>query len=119
MVYTHHYGDLNVDHRRTFEAVLTACRPVNCSVKKLLCFEVLSSTEWNAQTAANVFLPNYFVDVGKYLDKKIAALSEYTTEMREYPHPRSLEGVKILAKLRGMAVGADSAEAFELVREII
>lgn len=117
IVYTHHWGDLNIDHRRTFDAVLTACRPVGSTVKKIMCFEVLSSTEWNAQTPKNAFLPNYFVDIGSFLAKKISALKEYKTEMRKYPHPRSTEGAEILAKFRGMTIGKEAAEAFEIARE--
>lgn len=118
IVYTHHWGDLNVDHRITFDAVLTACRPLGNTVKKILCFEVPSSTEWNAQTVENAFMPNAFVDITEVLEKKISALKEYKSEMRPYPHPRSLEGIEILAKMRGLAIGRKAAEAFEIVREI-
>jgi LmbE family N-acetylglucosaminyl deacetylase len=118
VVYTHHWGDLNIDHRRTFDAVMVACRPAGSPVKKIICFEVLSSTEWGTQTPATVFLPNMYVDVSNTLAKKLAALKEYKTEMRVYPHPRSLEGVESLAKTRGLVIGAKAAEAFEIVREI-
>ena len=118
LVYTHHWGDLNIDHRRTFDAVMVACRPAGSPVKKIMCFEVLSSTEWSAQTPATAFLPNMFVDVSDTLVKKLAALKEYKTEMRAYPHPRSLEGVESLAKTRGLAIGVKAAEAFEIAREI-
>jgi len=119
VVYTHHGRDLNIDHCITFNAVMTACRPFGSSVKKILCFEVLSSTEWNAQTAATVFLPNLFVDVSDTLGKKVSALKEYKSELRAYPYPRSVEGAEILAKLRGLAIGSNAAEAFEIVREIL
>lgn len=118
IVYTHHWGDLNIDHRRTFEAVMTACRPAGSPVRKILCFEVLSSTGWNANNAANAFMPNLFIDVAATLPKKIAALREYLGEMRQYPHPRSPEGAEILARARGLAIGAKAAEAFEIAREI-
>ena len=117
-IYTHHHGDLNVDHRMTFKAVITACRPVGSSVKKLLCFETLSSTEWNVQNSDTAFLPNKFVDISSTLEKKLSALREYKSEMKKFPHPRSLEGVETLAKMRGMAVGLKAAEAFEVIREI-
>lgn len=115
LVYTHHRGDLNIDHRRTFEAVLTACRPLGSSVRKIMCFEVLSSTEWNVGSS---FIPNALVDITDVFEKKIAALREYQSEMRQYPHPRSLEGAEILAKTRGLVIGRKAAEAFEIVREI-
>ena len=120
IVYTHHWGDLNIDHRRTCEAVLTACRPLgSCSVRRILCFEVLSSTEWNAQSPKNAFLPNSFLDISSALQKKLAALKEYRGEMRPFPHPRSQEAVEALAKVRGSSIGAQAAEAFELAREIL
>ena len=118
-VYTHHWGDLNIDHRRTFEAVMTACRPVGgCSVKKIMCFEVLSYTEWNVQSAGTAFLPNSFLDISAVLQKKLDCLSEYKGEMRPFPHPRSLEVVEALAKVRGSTIGAKAAEAFEVAREM-
>jgi LmbE family N-acetylglucosaminyl deacetylase len=119
VVYTHHWGDLNIDHRTTFNAVMTACRPGTPAVRKIMCFEVASSTEWNVQNTANVFLPNIFLDITDSVDKKIAALLEYRGEMRPYPHPRSIEGVRIMAKMRGLVIGKKAAEAFELVREIV
>lgn len=119
VIYTHHWGDLNVDHRLTFNAVMTASRPFNSPVQKILCFEVLSSTEWNVANSANSFMPNVFVDVSKHLDRKITALSQYTSEMRDYPHPRSLKGNDYLAKYRGLIIGVAAAEAFELAREVV
>ena len=118
-IYTHHQGDLNIDHRRTFDAVMVACRPAGSTVKKIMCFEVLSSTEWSAQTPASAFLPNMFVDISDMLTNKLSALKEYKTEMRPYPFPRSLEGAELLAKVRGLTIGKKAAEAFEIVREIV
>ena len=119
IIYTHHYGDLNVDHRITFNAVLTACRPQeNSIVKMIYTFEVLSSTEWNNQTQCNIFIPNTYIDILKTIDKKLEAMQCYKGEIRDYPHPRSLEGMKILAQKRGLEVGLKFAEAFCLLREI-
>lgn len=116
IVFTHHRNDLNIDHRITFEAVLTALRPVGKKSRvKLYCFETLSSTEWNYPSN---FSPNYFFDIAKYLDKKIKAMLCYKTEIREKPHPRSIEGIKSLASYRGMSVGINAAEAFELIRVV-
>ena len=115
VIYTHHCGDRNIDHRRTHDAVLTAGRPLpDSGVKKILAFEVASSTEWGTG-----FAPNYFVDVtGEPMLKKLQALDCYKSEMREFPHPRSEEGVKALATWRGATVGVKEAEAFMLVRSI-
>ena len=118
VIYTHHHGDLNVDHRIAHQAVITACRPQNGgSVREILCFEVVSSTEW-ATPQADPFLPNLYVDITAQLDIKIKALEAYALEMRSSPHSRSLEHLVALARHRGYCVGFEAAEAFELVRGI-
>lgn len=117
---THHYGDVNIDHRRTHEAVLAACRPQpgHC-VRELLFFEVSSSTEWRTAHSAPSFVPDYFVDVSTELECKLAALGAYADELREFPHPRSLQAAEMLARWRGATVGVSAAEAFEVGRMIV
>ena len=116
-VYTHHASDLNVDHRCTHEAVMTACRPVATSpVDTVLCFESPSSTEWRSTAAAPAFNPTWFVDVGNTLETKLAALSAYEEELRPWPHPRSLEAIEHLARWRGATICSTAAEAFVLAR---
>lgn len=118
-IFTHHAGDLNIDHRRIHEAVVTACRPQRgCSVKTLLCFEVPSSTEWQLSGSAPVFAPNWFVDISATLDRKLAALDAYAAELRPWPHPRSKQGVEHLARWRGATIGSEAAEAFMLGRQL-
>ncbi len=117
IIYTHHKGDLNVAHRQVHLAVLTACRPLPDSpVMAIYAFEVLSSTEWGAEGGGD-FAPNRFVNVESYLDKKLAALRCYETEMRDFPHARSLQAVQALAAVRGAIAGVPAAEAFLIVRE--
>jgi len=118
-IYTHHYGDLNVDHRITHQAVLTACRPVpNSSVTEIYSFEILSSTGWNTPVADLSFVPNHYVDVSSSWKQKIAAINSYQDEMREYPHSRSIIGVESLSKFRGSTVGIEYAEAFQIERSV-
>ena len=118
IIYTHHVGDLNIDHEIVHKAVLTATRPVEKSiVKEIYSCEVNSSTEW-AFNSKNLFSPTNFVDISKTIKKKINALSMYYTELRDFPHPRSKEGVEVLARLRGMQSGLKFAEAFLTVRKI-
>ncbi len=119
MVYTHHAGDVNIDHRIVHQAVVTACRPFpgQC-VKTLLFFEVPSSSEWQTPGSAPAFLPNYFVDISDCLNKKLQALEAYGSEMRPWPHPRSLEAVEHLARWRGVTVGVEAAEGFVLGRKL-
>lgn len=119
VIYTHHYGDLNIDHQKTFHAVQTAARPMlDCSVKEIYSFETLSATDWNFTCNAG-FTPNYFVNIEGTMKDKLEAMKCYKSELREYPHPRSLEGLKIAAKKWGMTIGCNYAEAFELIRKIV
>ena len=119
MVVTHHAGDLNIDHQITHQAVITACRPQpEQTVKRILTFEVPSATEWNSSTYVSPFTPNWFEDISDTLELKIKALEAYESEMREWPHARSIKALEHLARWRGASVGAEAAEAFMLVREI-
>ena len=118
-VVTHHSGDLNIDHRITHQAVVTACRPQpGESVRRLLAFEVPSSTEWQPPDSGPVFQPNWFEDVSITLDRKLQALEIYTKEMRPWPHSRSFQAVEHLSRWRGSSVGCEAAEAFVLMREV-
>jgi len=119
VIYTHHHGDLNIDHQITFRAGLTACRPAKDeTAKEIYSFEVPSSTEWNAPQVQNYFMPNVFVDISDTLNKKIEALKTYHGEMREYPHPRSPEVLRAIALRWGSVAGCQAAEAFELIRVV-
>ncbi len=118
LVYTHHYGDLNVDHRQTHHAVMTAARPLpGATIREILSFEVISSTDWSSVGLAP-FLPNLFVDISEHLDTKMQALKAYNLEMRAPPHSRSLIHVQCLAQHHGLCVGTDAAEAFMVMRTI-
>jgi len=118
-IYTHHSGDLNIDHRITFRAVLTAARPIkNCPVKEIYSFETLSSTEWAFQKMGGFFSPNVFEDISKSWKKKVKAMQMYKSEIRKFPHPRSGEAIIALAKKWGSVAGVKYAEAFELIRSL-
>jgi N-acetylglucosamine malate deacetylase 1 len=120
IVYTHHGGDLNVDHRVTHGAVVTACRPLPDSrVQAIYTFEVPSSTEWQSPQQSMPFVPQRYVDIASSLERKLEALRCYGGEMRKAPHPRSYEGVRTLAELRGIQSGLVAAEAFAVVREVV
>jgi LmbE family N-acetylglucosaminyl deacetylase len=119
LVYTHSNLDLNIDHQIVNRALITATRPqIDCSVKTILAFEVLSSTEWFFSENVPAFKPNWFEDISFTLDKKISAIKIYKDELRAYPHPRSLKSIKNLAEIRGASVGVNAAEAFSLIRHI-
>ena len=119
VVYLHHAGDVNVDHRRLHEAVVTACRPIpGQPVRRLLSFEVASSTEWQPPGSAPAFHPNWFVDISAQWERKCLALETYASEMRPWPHARSIQSLEHLARWRGGQVGVEAAEAFCLLRQI-
>jgi LmbE family N-acetylglucosaminyl deacetylase len=112
IIYTHYGNDLNVDHKAVYNATLVAFRPLpNSTVKKILCFEILSSTEW-ASKISNSFNPNYFVNIDKFIKKKIASIKKYKKEIQAEPHARSIKNVKNLASFRGMSCGGKYVEAF-------
>lgn len=120
IIYTHHHGDLNIDHQIINRAVLTATRPINkFNVQSIRTFEVLSSTEWNFQDSKeNIFKPNLFIDISKEIEKKIKSFLCYKSEIMTFPHPRSKDAIKCLAKLRGSTAGLKAAEAFCIIKSV-
>jgi LmbE family N-acetylglucosaminyl deacetylase len=120
IIFTHHGGDLNIDHQKTFEAVMTACRPMESEiVKTIITFETPSGTEWRASSDPKNFLPNLYFQISKEnLEAKIKGMESYEFESRVYPHPRSPEALKIYAQKNGIIVGMSFAEAFCLIRQV-
>ena len=116
-VFTHHTGDLNVDHQVSARAVLTACRSTpGATVRRLYAGEVLSSSEY--AVPEDRFLPNTYIDVETVIDRKLKALASYQNEVRDFPHPRSSQAIEALARLRGSEAGLKAAEAFILIRDV-
>lgn len=119
-VYTHHAGDLNVDHQVIARAVATAFRPLpGASVRSVYAFETVSSTEWAFHAVEPAFRPSRFEDISDVMGLKRAALECYAREMRPFPHPRSIEAIESLARLRGASVGVAAAEAFCVIRDVV
>jgi LmbE family N-acetylglucosaminyl deacetylase len=119
-VFTHHFGDVNVDHRQVHDGVVAACRPQRGHpVRTILCFEVASSTEWQLGGHPQPFVPSVFVEITAHVAAKTAALKAYHAELRTWPHPRSLQGVAHLQAWRGATVGVEAAEAFVLGRHVV
>jgi N-acetylglucosamine malate deacetylase 1 len=115
LVYTPH-PDVNLDHRRLFDSVAVATRPVpGQTVRRLLTYAPTSSTEWTP-APLNWFVPNWFVDIGEAIERKVAAFAQYETERREYPHPRSERAIRAAAEFYGASCGREFAEPFVLVR---
>ncbi len=116
-IFTHHSSDLNIDHKKVHQAVLTATRPFkNNYVRNIFTFEIPSSTDSNY--GKKVFKPNYFVDITKSIKKKIKSLKIYKNQFSKLPSPLNINNIINLSKLRGNSVGFKFAEAFEVVRII-
>lgn len=120
IIFTHHGGDLNIDHQRTFEAVMTATRPMKGEcVKSILTFETSSATEWQANLASKTFFPNLYIEVSKEnISAKVNAMECYEYESRPYPHPRSKEALIQKARFYGSEMGIDLVERFQIIRSI-
>ena len=118
IIFTHNNNDLNIDHKITHLATMTAARPLpNQSLEKILSYEVNSSTEYALSN--NPFLPNYFEELSiLHVNSKLNALSCYEDELRPYPHPRSLEAIKAQLMVRGTNAGLCYAEAFKVEKII-
>lgn len=118
-VYTHFWGDVNLDHQNVYKSTLVAVRPVMGQVvKELYCYCVPSSTEWTPNKADTMFMPNVFVDIIDVVEQKYEAFSKYSTELRDYPHPRSIQYLRETDKAAGLRVGLLCAEQFVLLRKI-
>lgn len=118
VIFTHHSGDLNIDHQLTFQAVLTSCRPMNHEpVKTIITFETPSGTEWQSTSDPRSFTPNFYMGISEDdLAAKIKGMECYEYEKRAFPHPRSPEALRLLAQYRGMTIGQELAEAFQIIR---
>jgi len=121
IIFTHHGGDVNIDHQRTFEAVITSTRPMEYEkVSTIITFETPSGTEWIASSDPRRFIPNLFIEVSlDNVNSKIKGMECYEFEKRAYPHPRSPESLTILAQQRSIMVGREYAEAFCVVRSVL
>mgnify|MGYP003589467431 CR=1 FL=1 len=116
-VFTHNESDINNDHSIVLKAVETACRPLpGHPVKGLFSFPILSSTEWNFK---NNFCPNFFIDIESFIHKKINAMKIYSSELKLWPHPRSIKTITINSQLYGSYTGKNNVEAFRIIRMML
>ncbi len=119
-VFTHFWGDVNADHQNVYKSTLVAVRPVMGQVvKELFCYSVPSSTEWTPNKEDTMFMPNMFVDITDVAERKYEAFSKYCTELRDYPHPRSVQYLREADKAAGIRVGLLAAEEFVLLRRLV
>ena len=118
-VFTHFWGDVNRDHQEVYKSTLVTVRPVMGQVvRELYCYRVPSSTEWMPNKADTMFMANFFVDIEKFAEQKYKAFACYSTELREYPHPRSVQYLRETDKAAGLRVGLLAAEEFVLLRKL-
>ncbi len=118
-VFLPHRGDLHHDHKAVFNAGLVASRPVNKgSVKRIYSYETLSETEWAAPFGDDSFIPDNFVNISEVFSYKLEAMNCYRSQLRDFPHSRSLKSIEALANFRGGTVGFTHAEAFMTIRVI-
>lgn len=118
-VFIPHRGDMQLDHKLTVDAAMVALRPkYSHRVKRILAYETLSETGWDVPNTTNEFIPNVYIDISMYLERKIEAMEFFKTQLSEFPSARSLGAIEALAKYRGATVNVMAAEAFSLVREI-
>lgn len=120
IVFVPFIGDMHFDHREVTESVLVAVRPVNgYTVRTVYMYETLSETGWNIPSAERSFTPDTWFDISLHINRKIEAMKCYESQIREFPNPRSIEGIKALAMFRGATVGVEYAESFMTVRNIV
>jgi len=117
IIFTHYFGDLNIDHEITSRATMTACRPIaSQSIEKFFLFYVPSSTEWRHDKQNKNYIPNWFEEISASNKKKKMALNCYKMEMRKWPHPRSLKNIENVQKVFASEVGQKNTESFILYR---
>jgi N-acetylglucosamine malate deacetylase 1 len=118
-IYLPFKGDVHSDHRKIFEAAYSCTKSFrNPSIKKILMMETLSETEFAPGVKEEIFVPNYFVDISNYLEKKIEIMRCFESEMADHPFPRSERNIRALATLRGATAACEYAESFMLLKEI-
>lgn len=119
VLYLPHRGDIHKDHTVIFHAGLVAARPINnCPVKKILTYETLSETEWAMPFPDEVFIPNVYEEITTFITKKTAAMQCFKSQLKEFPHSRSIASIEHLAQYRGATIGKHFAESFALIRAI-
>ncbi|WP_342473024.1 PIG-L deacetylase family protein [Metasolibacillus sp. FSL H7-0170] len=118
IVYVPYPSDIHSDHKAVFDATMACTKWFRYpSVEKVFAYETLSETDFTINPDANNFRPNVFVNIDKFLDKKIEIMNIYESEVSDFPFPRSEKAIRALAHIRGAASGYEAAEAFMLLKE--
>ncbi len=113
-------GDVNRDHQIVHACGMVAARPVGpADIRAIYSYEALSSTNWNSPGLTPTFIPNAFCDITETIDIKLEAVKAFASELRPYPHERSVESVLALSQYRGGFVNRSHAEAFMCLRQML
>lgn len=119
IIYLPFKGDVHSDHRKIFEAAYSCTKSFRYPfIKKIYMIETLSETEFAPSTKEDSFIPNVFIDIKEFFEKKINIMKVYKSEFDEHPFPRSIKNLEALARLRGATCGCEYAESFVLLKEI-
>jgi N-acetylglucosamine malate deacetylase 1 len=120
IIYLPFKGDVHSDHRKIFEASYSCTKSFRYPfIKKIYMIETLSETEFAPSTKEDSFIPNSFIDISEYMDKKIEIMKIFESEIAEHPFPRSERNLRSLGTLRGASSGCEYAESFVLLKEIL
>lgn len=120
IVFVPYPGDIHSDHKAVFDATMACTKWFRYpSVEKVLVYETLSETDFLINPDSNGFKPNLYVNISGFLDKKVEIMSIFSSEISDFPFPRSEKAIRSLAYLRGAASGFEEAEAFMLLKERI
>jgi len=119
-VYLPFRRDGHSDHTAVFDAGAAATKWFRYpSVLRVLAYETPSETDFDLNPDSPGFRPNVFVDISSMIDQKLAIAQNFESEFGAHPFPRSFDGARALAIVRGAASGFHAAEAFMLLRERI
>lgn len=117
-IYLMFKNDVHSDHRIAFDAVYSCTKSFRKPyIKRIYMMEALSETEFAPSFPSSSFLPNVYVDITPYMDRKLEIMSIYESELMAEPFPRSLSSIQALARVRGSRAGVMYAEAFQLLFE--
>lgn len=122
MIYLLNGGDIHTDHFMLFTATMSVIKPFYMrkrGIRRVVCYETLSSTDAAPARVERAFVPNVFSDITPYIDRKIEIMNLYESEIHPDPMPRGDSAIRALARFRGTTIATEYAEAFTLVREIV
>lgn len=107
--------DVHSDHRVLFDVLYACTKSFRAPyLKTVLSMEILSETD-QAQRESG-FIPNVFIDVSQFMERKIEIMKIYKSEIDAVPFPRSEDAIRGLAAYRGATAYYKYCEAFYLVK---